>query len=537
MTPRSGVAAAPELTEIATRLDELAAGDVATLDMLRPALHRVVVSASFPAAVKTLLVHALLLLDDPRVIEGSSGAPLIAKVRKLVGAALASDTGVTPAASLPAANAAAYSADALLGPDSDPTLMDEFVTESREQLEIAEAALLVLDSEPEDMQALETVFRALHSIKGTSAFLGVEHATELAHHAESLLTRVRTKRAMCTGELSNLLFRAIDMLDAMLCAIEQATHGETPTVPVGYRELLVTLREQLTVNGVTPNTQSRNSGQFRRLLSGDLSVRIRADELDRLVGLARELVLAHSMLARDVSLHANPDLARKSAFAERLAFEVEDMARELRTVPFAATLQRLARLARDAAYQSGKTIDLTMEGDDVAIERVMADALADPLMHMVRNAVDHGLESADERVRVGKQVSGRLTIAAHRAGSHLVIELSDDGRGIDPKQLIRVAVERGFISPDARLSDADALSLIFRPGFSTAAVVTDLSGRGVGMDVVRTNLDAIGGKIEIASRVGTGTTFTIRLPFRTQSAREETAESWGDPERTIGLIA
>ena len=526
---------ASELAEIACRLDELAAGHPAALDVLRPALHRVVVSPNHRAAVKTPLVQALLLLDDPRVAGGSSGTHLFAKIRKLVAAASAA-AAATPSPPMPAVARPAFSPDALLAPGIDRALVDEFVNESREQLEIAEAALLVLDSEPDDMRSLETVFRSLHSIKGTSAFLGIEHATELAHHAESLLARVRSRAASCTGDLANLLFRAIDMLDAMLCAIERAADGETPTVPEGYRELLATMRENHAAASDAQNTQRRNSGQFRRLLSGDLTVRIRADELDRLVRGVRELVLAHAMLARDASLRSNPDLARKTAFAERLAFEVEDMARELRTVPFAATLQRLARMARDCAYQCGKTIDLAMVGDDVAIERVMADALVDPLMHMVRNAVDHGLESPEERARAGKPPAGRIGISARRAGAQLIIELSDDGRGIDPRRLVRVAVERGFVSADARMSDDDAFALVFRPGFSTAAVVTDLSGRGVGMDIVRTNLDAIGGKIEITSRVGAGTTFTIRLPFRTQSAHDD-AQTWAESERTIGLIA
>jgi two-component system, chemotaxis family, sensor kinase CheA len=534
MTPRPGAAVGSELSEIARRLDELAAGDTAALDVLRPALHRVVVSPNVPAAVKTLLVQALLLLDDPRVAGSSSGAPLFAKIRRLVAAAMAAEASApAPTPSLSAQ--AVYSPDALLASDADHALVEEFVTESREQLEVAEAALLILDSEPDDMAALETVFRALHSIKGTSAFLGVEHATELAHHAESLLTRVRSGAAVCDNALSNVLFRAIDMLDAMLCAIEQATDGAVATVPEGYRELLGQMRQSLAITRDPKSTPSRNSGQFRRLLSADLTVRIRIDEINRLAGVVHELVLAHAMLARDASTRANPDLARKAAFAERLAFEVEDMTRELRTVPFALTLQRLARMARDCAYQCGKTIDLVMTGDDVAIERVMADALADPLMHMIRNAVDHGLETTEERAKVGKPPAGHIEINARRAGPQLIIELSDDGRGIDPSRLTRIAVERGFISRDARLTDDEALSLLFRPGFSTATVVTDLSGRGVGMDVVRTNLDAIGGKIDIASRVGTGTTFTIRLPFRTQSAHN--AETWEDSERTIGLIA
>jgi two-component system, chemotaxis family, sensor kinase CheA len=540
MMAQPSTAVAPELDEIARRLGELAAGDVRALGLLRPALHRVVVAQTFSGEVKTLLVQALLLLDDPRIGDGTSGNQLLPKIRKLFTAAQASHARrprpSTPL-SQPAISARAeFSPDALLSPSVDQSLLQEFLVEAREQLQSGEAALLVLDSDPDDLQALETLFRSLHSIKGTSAFLGIEHATELAHHAESLLGKVRAGSLACTAELSNLIFRAIDTLDAMIVAIEQMREGEVPMVPNGYRELLVDLRDGPSAGGSPSTMTRRNSGQFRRLLSADLNVRIRAVELDRLAEVVHELVLAHEMLARDASMRANPDLARKTAFAERLAFELEDMTSELRTVPFSASLQRLARLARDAAYQNGKSVELAMEGDDVLVERVMVDSLADPLMHMVRNAIDHGIEPTSERVAAGKPPAGRLRIAAKREAKQLVIEITDDGRGIDQVKLQTIAVERGLVAAGTKLDEHDAFALLFRPGFTTASVVTDLSGRGVGMDVVRTNVDAIGGTIDVSSRLGAGTTFTIRLPYRTHVARAGITE-WEETDRPIGLIA
>jgi two-component system, chemotaxis family, sensor kinase CheA len=533
MMASGSAAVAPELNEIARRLGDLAAGDVRALGLLRPALHRVVVAPNYTGAVKTLLVQALLLLDDPRIIDGVNGAPLLQKVRKLVTAALAADAHGSQAAIAP--HATAFKPDALLPPDADRGLLAEFVVESREQLQIGESALLVLDSDPDDSGALDALFRAIHSIKGTSAFLGIEHITALAHHTEELLTRVRFEHLACTGELSNLVFRSIDMLDAMLVAIERVAEGDLATLPDGYRDLLAAVRQDPS-SGPTSNANGRrNSGQIKRLLSGDLTVRIRAVDLDRLTSVARELVLAQSMLARDASFHGNPDLARKTAFAERLAFELEDIASELRTVSFASTLKKLTRLARDAAYQSGKSIELELEGDDVLIERVMADALADPLIHMVRNAIDHGIETPDERACAGKPAAGHLRIAAVRAGSDLLIEITDDGRGLDARRLVDVAVERGLMSADARPTEHEAFALVFRPGFSTASAVTEMSGRGVGMDVVRTNVDAIGGRIEIASRLGQGTTFTIRLPYRSRTA-PESQHTWRDSERSIDLF-
>lgn len=539
MMAQTAAAVAPELDDIARRLGELVAGDARALGLIRHALHRVVVAETFSRDVKTMLVQALLLLDDPRIADGTGGTQLLPKIRKLINAAQTSHARrprpSTPL-SQPAISARAeFSPDALLSPDVDRALLQEFLVEAREQLQSGEAALLVLDSDPRDLQALETLFRSLHSIKGTSAFLGIEPATELAHHAETLLGKVRAGSLACSAELSNLIFRAIDTLDAMIVAIEQMREGEVPMVPAGYRELLVELRDGPAAQGGGSNAP-RSSGQFRRLLSADLSVRIRAVELDRLADVVHELVLAHEMLARDASMRANPELARKTAFAERLAFELEDMTSELRTVPFSASLQRLARLARDAAYQNGKSVELAMEGDDVLVERVTVDSLADPLMHMVRNAIDHGIEPSSERVAAGKAPAGRLRIAAKRDGSDLVIEVADDGRGIDQARLTAIAVERGLVSADAELDEHDIFALLFRPGFTTATVVTDLSGRGVGMDVVRTNVDAIGGTIDVSSRLGTGTTFTIRLPYRTHAARGGSGE-WEQTERPIGLIA
>jgi two-component system, chemotaxis family, sensor kinase CheA len=215
--------------------------------------------------------------------------------------------------------------------------------------------------------------------------------------------------------------------------------------------------------------------------------------------------------------------------------ELEAMAGELRTIPFGNALQKLVRIARDTAHRGGKSVELVTEGEDVLVERGTAEALADPLLHMVRNAIDHGIENAETRARVGKLPAGRLRIAARRSGLDLVIELQDDGRGLDAGRLAETAIARGMLAPGVELAESQAFALILRPGFSTAPIVTDLSGRGVGMDIVRSTVELLGGSIAIDSRIGVGTTFTIRLPFRSHRARN--AESWGEAPRTMGLIA
>lgn len=528
-----------ELNEVVVRLGALATAvgaENVSLPELRPALHRIVVAPEIAGAVKTLVVQALLLLDDPRIVDGGrAGAPLVQKIRKLLAAAI--DAHAQGGANTPAPAHAAFSPDALVSPDIDRGLVEEFVVEAREQLALAEAALLALDSAPDDMQALDRTFRAIHTIKGTSAFLGVEHVTELAHHAESVLARIRSGTAHCAGEISNVLFRSIDMLDAILVAIDSVAEGDVAMLPDGFRELLTLLRDE-----PAPATQreslARVSGSVRAIRIVEPSLRVRCADVDRLSDIVRELLLTHAMLTRDTALrsNANAELSRKIAHAERLVLELEDATNELRTVPFANVVQKLARLARDAAHQNGKSIDFTTQGDDLLIERAAADALGDALVHMVRNAIDHGIEPAEIRERAGKPEIGHVRLTARHADTQLQIELTDDGCGLDAKRLMRKAQERGIISAGVELSEQEAYTLILRPGFTTAAVVTDLSGRGVGMDVVRARVDALGGTLEIASRVGGGTTFTIRVPYRSRPRRTD-EDTWGEVPRTIGLIA
>jgi two-component system chemotaxis sensor kinase CheA len=260
------------------------------------------------------------------------------------------------------------------------------------------------------------------------------------------------------------------------------------------------------------------SGSIPRIRGVDASVRVRGDDLDRLAGVVHELMLTQSMIARDPALRGayTPDLGRKLAHAARLVEELEAVAGELRTVEFSATTQKLVRAARDTAHQCDKSVELETTGEATLVERAIAEVVCDALLQMVRNAIVHGIEPEDERLLAGKPASGRLRIAVARTEAELVIEIADDGRGLDAAALRREAVERGLVSRDEVLSESDAFALIFRPGFSTARTVTDLAGRGVGMDIVRANVDGLAGTIEIASRVGQGTAFTIRLPHRPQ---------------------
>ncbi|MDE3173954.1 MAG: chemotaxis protein CheA, partial [Gemmatimonadota bacterium] len=253
----------------------------------------------------------------------------------------------------------------------------------------------------------------------------------------------------------------------------------------------------------------------QRASRAEASVRVRTDRLDQLIDMVGELVIAQAMITEDdvlrnTTLHG---LARKVSDANKIVRDLQDLSMGMRMVPLRGAFQKVTRLARDLARRSGKQLDVVIDGEDTEIDRNLVEVLSDPIVHMVRNATDHGLESPAERRSAGKPATGRLSIAAYHAGGNVVVEIADDGRGLDRSKILRKAVAMGLASDAQTLSDRDVYELIFAPGFSTAEAVTDISGRGVGMDVVRRNVEAMRGRIEIDARPGRGTRFVIRLPL------------------------
>jgi two-component system chemotaxis sensor kinase CheA len=276
-----------------------------------------------------------------------------------------------------------------------------------------------------------------------------------------------------------------------------ATPAEPPAAPSG------------------PQAAAPNAATPQRNADNEASVRIRTERLDRLVDMVGELVIAHSMVRQDPSLvsSGHHDLSRKVAHAGKIVRELQELAMSLRMVPLKPTFQKMARVVRDTAQKSGKEVELVLSGEDTEIDRNMVDVVSDPLVHMLRNAVDHGIETPDEREAKGKRRAGTVRLSASHSGGNVVVELADDGAGLDRARIVKKAIERGLIESDAGLTDSEVYNLIFEPGFSTRDQVTDVSGRGVGMDVVRRNVQALHGRIEITSVLGQGTVFTLRLPL------------------------
>jgi len=452
------------------------------------------------------------------------------------------------------------------GGDSD--LMAEFITESTDLIQNAEEALLSLEHDPEDTEAVGKVFRAFHTVKGTAGFLELTLIAELGHHAETLLSRVRDGEIRYSGGYADLSLQALDTIKYLVTAVRKALEGEPLRKPDGYDALLQTLRNPegagiseepseagaprigdiLVAQGKLGREQvekalsehpdekagmalvksqaasvadvSQALRTQKQMRSGggpvvDASVRVSTQRLDRLIDMVGELVIAYSMVAQDGSVvnSQNHGLAKKVAHASKIVRELQDISMSMRMVPLKATFNKMARLARDVARKLGKNVNFLTEGEDTEIDRNLVDIINDPLVHMVRNAVDHGIETPDARRADGKLEQGTVRIAAYHSAGSVVVEISDDGKGLDREVLLAKARERGLIGDTGDFSDREVFNLIFEPGFSTAQVVTDVSGRGVGMDVVKKNIEQLHGTVEIKSEKGAGSVFRMSLPL------------------------
>lgn len=577
------------LDDAATLLMQLEATDTADLAMLREALTDLAFENRVPLRAQPFVARAARVLgtivngtapDIPAAFADVSGAieeamrasegsvsPADRIVARAAETASAAVTASVPVFELDEPDVPYEQKRSLqhnvgvdqLPDDADRDLLPDFITESNECVVNSEAALLQLEEFPDDEEAVNTVFRAFHTVKGTSAFLGLSRIAAFAHEAESLLSRVRDKEIAYTKGCADLSLRSADMLKALLVSVETGLNGDGKLpIPDGYHELLdalagydptrdadgvmlpviqpaapsvapASVRAVSDVDDIFPlattttaaqaaptsTAASANGNKPRVESNADATIRVRTDRLDRLIDMVGELVIAQSMIAGDELFGAGKqhELLRKVTHAGKIVRELQDLSMSMRMVPLRATFQKLTRVVRDTASKAAKTVQFVTDGDDVEIDRNMVDVLGDPLVHMVRNAVDHGVEGPDERVANGKPRLGVVRLHAYHASGNVVVELKDDGRGLHRDKIVKKAIEKGLIDSDKGMTDSDVFNLIFAPGFSTAEQITDISGRGVGMDVVRRNLEKIRGRIDITSAPGKGTTFAIRLPL------------------------
>lgn len=441
------------------------------------------------------------------------------------------------AASAPAApSSPAEAAEEMLALDlaENRELLGEFQVEALDHLQQIEAALLVLDANPDDRDALNGLFRSFHTIKGVAGFLHLGPMHRLAHEVESLLDLARTDRLVLTPAIITEILKSRDALQELIAQITLALEqGKKPDRIVPVTGLIAAVRRlargEAPVPSAAPAPRSpatgsapapaadASAGASKAAAGLASSVRVNTEKLDSLVDVVGELVIVQSQLqesARGADAGGTA-LSRNLSQLGRITKELQLTAMSLRMVPIKPTFQRMERLVRDLSREFGKPCLFETRGEETEIDRTVVEEIVDPLVHMVRNSLDHGLEAPDARRAAGKPEQGRLRLAAYHEGSNLVVELSDDGRGIDRAKVLAKARSLGLVPESASLGPDEICGLIFLPGFSTADKVTAVSGRGVGMDVVKRNIERLRGQIQIDTQPGRGTTFRIRLPLTT----------------------
>lgn len=444
-------------------------------------------------------------------------------------------SAAAPAKSGEKANHAATAHDSalVLNISQDAELIREFIHEGNEHLQVIEQGVLTLEESPSDPDTLNAIFRAFHTFKGGAGFLNLVPMHDLAHHLESLLDLARQHKLVISRTIIDLILEGGDLLKTFCGAIASQLAGDqssaTLTIPVAG--LIVRVQAAISGQASEPTAPTASGAPAPEAASAAesagpaapaaeakgtaSSVKVDTQKLDGLIDAVGEMVIAQSLVVQNQALRAldNEQLSRNLAELGRITKELQRTAMSLRMVPIRSTFQKMHRVVRDTTAKLGKKVELVTEGEDTELDRSIVEEISDPLIHMVRNSVDHGVEMPDGRVAAGKPEKGTVWLRAFHQGGNIVIEIKDDGKGLDRAAILAKAVEKGIVPPGESLSDEEIFKLIFAPGFSTAAKVTELSGRGVGMDVVRRNVEKLRGKIDISSTPGQGTTFSIFLPL------------------------
>ena len=409
--------------------------------------------------------------------------------------------------------------------ESDADILREFANEAREHLENIEQGVLVLEEQPEDATTLGSIFRAFHTFKGASGFLRLLPVNRLSHELENLLDYARSGKLVLTPACIDVILEGKDVLKEFLDELQLQIDLHKPVEPIRVpaNGLVARVRILLENPSAAPApAAAASTATPREALSpeakkkvGSQMMKVDTRRFDSLVELVGELVIAQSQVAQHPDLQnlRSQQLSRNLLQLSQISLELQKIAMSLRMVAIKATFQKMNRLVRDLTANVSKQVQLIISGEDTEMDRTIVEELADPLMHMIRNSVDHGIEKPEDRVAKGKPAQGTVRLSAYHQGGNMVIEIADDGGGLNKKRILEKAIERDIVSADANLEDQQIYDLIFAPGFSTAEKITDISGRGVGMDVVKQNIGKLRGKIEIESTPGQGTTFRIFLPL------------------------
>lgn len=426
--------------------------------------------------------------------------------------------------------------------DDMQELVQDFLVETNEIIENLDHDLVELESNQNDLELLNKIFRGAHTMKGSSSFLGFNKLAELTHHAEDILNKLRKGEMVVTREIMDTLLEFVDKTKQIISDIENGTDNTDCTSVI--EDLKLASEGKLTSK--TKNTSAAQPAQaaqtaaapapkpqaapkqeapkvVHQATSVEQTIRVDVSRLDSLVNLVGELVLSRNMLSQIAgeleNKFENEYLVEQLLVATNSigmnTTELQLAIMKTRMIAIGKVFNKFPRVVRDIARDTGKEIELIISGEETELDKQVIESIGDPLLHMIRNSCDHGVETPDVRLAKGKPRMGTVNLSAYHEGNHVVIEIKDDGAGMDPNKLKRKAIEKGVITVDEAnsMDDKQAFALIFKPGFSTAEKITNISGRGVGMDVVRTNIEKLNGIITIDSKIDEGSIFYLKLPL------------------------
>lgn len=373
-----------------------------------------------------------------------------------------------------------------------------YVSEALEHVEIMNKALLKLEENPDLRENLDLIFRSAHTLKGMAATMGYEQTKDLCKNIENVFDKIRKKESKLSSHLASALFKCIDILQEMI-------NDENKKIDI---ESFIKILDKPEKFDEKENTDSMYVTQLP-------TIRVKMTELDSLVNLVGEMIISKMKLEKSLKNNDTKQSNQELLELNRLVSDLQYQSLKLRLVPIEIIFNRVSRVVRDTCNSVNKKVELKMEGSKIELDRTILDAITEPLLHILRNCVDHGIENPSERKALGKTEAGNIKLEAYHVGDQIAIKIEDDGKGIDVDKVKAKALEKGIITQEEfeKNSDEKILDLLGTPGLSTANEITDISGRGVGMDVVFNRVKDVGGNIEISTKKGQGTTMILSLPL------------------------
>jgi two-component system, chemotaxis family, sensor kinase CheA len=434
---------------------------------------------------------------------------------------------------------------------------DEFIKEVSDTLEHMEKEMLILEKNPEDRELLNSIFRDAHTIKGSAAFLNFKFIKELTHKMENILDELRTGKMKATGEIIDLLFKSSDCLKQMVNNIIEGQSDEMDIVGIVLElvdavnkkgieavkkevkikdsEIIEYQKKEIKIeeynkteikadNKIDSKDIIESLEHVENLenikkdeihIKGTNSIRVDTRRIDAIMNMVSELVTGRNRLLQIGQQFHSEELNETSVFIGKVTTEIQSAVMKIRMVPLEKTFSRFSRIVRDLSKQLDKEVTFIVKGQETELDKIVSEEIYEPILHMLRNALDHGIEKKEDRIKAGKNPVGNITVSARQEENFVYIDISDDGKGINSEYIKNKAIEKGIITKEiaAKTNEYDLINIIFLPGFSTASEVSELSGRGVGMDVVKTSIEKIGGLVDIITEHGKGSTFRIRLPL------------------------